>query len=114
MPRSMRQSAGSSGSPTMKMLPGCGSAWKKPSSKICCTKMRMARRAMSDPEKPAASASPGFLPAMNSIVMTVFEHAVWNTWGKRQCGLPSKLRAKRRALSASMPKSSSAVTARSN
>jgi hypothetical protein len=34
MPRSTRPMTGASGVPEIKMLPGCGSAWKKPSSKI--------------------------------------------------------------------------------
>ena len=56
-----------------RMLPGCGSPWKNPSTRTCLMIARMKTVPSSDVSKPAARSSSAFeilIPLTNSIVMT--------------------------------------------
>jgi hypothetical protein len=96
------------------MFPGCGSAWKKPSSKIILmttpTDISARRRPSSPPRAPSSSllarrGTPASAPACRCERYTP---------GKRTRASPSKFLAKRSACSASCLKSSSALIDRSN
>ena len=54
----------------MMTLPGCGSAWKKPSSKIILMMIDVASLAIDLPFAPSATARSSFLPSKNSSVST--------------------------------------------
>jgi len=60
-----------------KMLPGCMSAWKKPSRKTCVKKISTPARDRSERLMPAASSASVWLigmPRMRSITITVVVH----------------------------------------
>ena len=48
---------GASGVPMIRMFPGCGSAWKKPSSKMLLMVIVSIARVIDSPSKPSAIAS---------------------------------------------------------
>ena len=71
MPTSISPTIGASFGPMMMTLPGCGSAWKKPSSKIILTMIadrQLGDRLAARPR--SATARSSFLPSKNSSVST--------------------------------------------
>ncbi|MNV39382.1 hypothetical protein D3C71_1309590 [compost metagenome] len=92
------------------MLPGCGSAWKQPSSSTIFSTMRAPVRASCTRSRPAAStparSRPG-MPSTKSCTLRLSHVHCQCTLGIRMSSRPWKLRAMRSALRHSAAKSSS-------
>ena len=95
------------------MFPGCGSAWKKPCTRICSQKMSIRRRATSagsTPRRRRPSTSVTRTPGAYSITSTRRELRSCTMAGTRTSVRPASCARIRSAFSASCTKSSSSGT----
>ena len=93
-----------------KMLPGCMSAWKKPSRNTWVKKISTparARRGMSTPFSRSSAICPMVVPCMRCITITLVLHQSQCTSGRISRSEPSKLRRSCEQLAASRIRSSS-------